>query len=366
MEFASVARPARRPGMHYVSHVRIPLHASVLIVLISLVFVSATLTSCRRSSTTDITAMGTLEVVEVDVAPTTAGRVVRVLVDEGSLVRAGDTLAILTQPTSHADIAGRTSSVAALRANLREVERGPRTPQIQQAQAELRAAEATATRATVDLERLRPLADQQIVSRQQLDAATAAAKIAAEHRDAARAALRLLEQGSTPEEIAAARAQVGTAKAALAATEAVAGDLILTAPVAGMVTSRNAEPGEVLAPAEPAITLGDVTQPWVRVYVDQQLLPFIHIGDSVHAILDGLPNHPFPGRVVAISPRAEYTPRVALTADERADLMFGVKVAFTDSTGMLKAGLPITVTFHRQATAASSRTPSGQRRDAEP
>jgi HlyD family secretion protein len=55
--------------------------------------------------------------------------------------------------------------------------------------------------------------------------------------------------------------------------------------------------------------------------------------------------HPFTGGVVAITPRAEYTPRVALTESERADLMFGIKIAFTDTTGMLKAGLPITVTF---------------------
>jgi HlyD family secretion protein len=306
--------------------------------------------SCRHTDADAITAIGTLEIVQVDVAPTVSGRVVRVLVDEGALVRTGDTLAILTQPTSRADVAGRASSVAASKATLREVERGARIPEIQRAQAELRTAEADAVRAATDVERLRPLAQQQIVSQQQLDAAVAAAKTTAGRRDAAQAALRLLEQGATPEQIAAARAQVGTAKAALSATEAVVGDLILTAPVNGMVTSRNAEPGEVLTPAQPAITLGDVSRPWVRVYVNERALPSIRIGDSVGAILDGVPGRTFPGRVVAISPRAEYTPRVALTEAERADLMFGVKVAFSDTSGMLKAGLPITVTFARRPT----------------
>lgn len=317
----------------------------------SLLLASLALLACQRATSTTITATGTLEIVDVDVAPTTAGRVVRVLVDEGALVHAGDTLAILTQPTSRADIQGRASTVAASRATLREVERGPRIQQIQQAQAELRAAEADAARAAADLERIRPLADRQIVSRQQLDAAVTAAKVTAEQREAARAALRLLQQGSTSEQIAAARAQVGTAKAALSASEALAGDLVLVSPVNGLVTSRNAEPGDVLAPATPTITVGDVTQPWVRVYVNQRAIPFVHIGDSVRAVLDGVPNHPFPGRVVAISPRAEYTPRVALTEDERADLMFGVKVMFIDSTGTLKAGLPITVTFPRRLNA---------------
>jgi HlyD family secretion protein len=267
------------------------------------------------------------------------------LAEEGTAVHAGDTLAILTQPAARADIAGRAASVDASQATLREVQRGPRIQEIQRARAELQAVTAEADRAAADLTRIRTLADQQIMSRQQLDAAIAAERVTRERRDAARASLRLLEQGATAEQIAAARAQVGTARAALAATQAVVGDLILIAPISGVIVSRNAEPGEVIAPAQPAITIGDVKRPWVRVYVNQRSLPFIHVGDTVHAALDGAPTHVFTGRVVAMNPRAEYTPRVALTEEERADLMFGVKVAFTDTSGMLKAGLPVTVTF---------------------
>ena len=304
--------------------------------------------ACRSSSTDDITATGTLEIVQVDVAPLSAGRVVRVLVREGDFVHAGDTVAVLTQPSARADVAGRASSVAASRANLQGVERGPRAPELARARAELSAAEADATRAAADLVRLRPLAEKQIVSRRQLDAAVAVAKTAADRRDAARAALRLLQEGSTREAIAAARAQVGTAQAALSATQAVVGDLILIAPVNGVVMDRDAEPGDVLPPAAPAVTIGDVTRPWVRVYVNERALPFIHVGDPARGVLDGVPGHVFVGRVAAINPQAEYTPRVALTEAERADLMFGVKVEFTDPSGMLKAGLPITVTFQRR------------------
>ena len=69
-------------------------------------------------------------------------------------------------------------------------------------------------------------------------------------------------------------------------------------------------------------------------------------GQAATAHLDGFPDHPFQGRVVAISPTAEFTPRIALTEKERADLVFGVKVALEDTTGMLKAGLPATVEIH--------------------
>ena len=63
------------------------------------------------------------------------------------------------------------------------------------------------------------------------------------------------------------------------------------------------------------------------------------------AKLDGLPGREFTGRVVAINTKAEFTPRVALTENERADMTFGVKIEFDDNTGTLKPGLPVTVTI---------------------
>jgi HlyD family secretion protein len=68
-------------------------------------------------------------------------------------------------------------------------------------------------------------------------------------------------------------------------------------------------------------------------------------GQAATARLDGFPDRPIPGRVVAIHPRAEFTPRVALTERERADLVFGVKVALEDTTGLVRPGLPATVRF---------------------
>jgi HlyD family secretion protein len=91
------------------------------------------------------------------------------------------------------------------------------------------------------------------------------------------------------------------------------------------------------------VTIGQPRRPWVRVYVAERVLPRLRVGQTVTARLDGVEDRGFPGRIVAIADRAEFTPRVALTEEERADLVFGVKVEFSDTTGMLKAGLPATV-----------------------
>lgn len=299
--------------------------------------------ACGRHAGGSIQGIGTLELVEVDVGPTTPARVVRVLVEEGDRVRVGDTILTLSQPTSRSDIDQRRARVAAERATLRELVAGSRPREIERAAADLAAAEAEADRAARDYERSRPLGESGTISRQALDDARAAADQAGARRDAARHALQLLREGTRPERVAAARAQVATAEAALAAAEATAADLVLTAPVDATVLSRNAEPGEMLTAGQSAVTLGQVRRPWTRVYLSSLVLPRVRVGQAAVATLDGLPGRRFPGKVVSISDRAEFTPRIALTETERADLLFGVKVAFDDTTGTLKPGLPATV-----------------------
>lgn len=306
--------------------------------------------ACHRAGDGAVRGTGTIEVREVDVAPLVPARVLSVLVDDGYAVRVGDTLATLTQSTTRADIAEAEARVRAAEAARREAVAGARPREIERADADLRVAEAEAQRATRDLERLRPLADSGTVSRQTYDAARAEAEAAVGRRDAAREALQLLRDGTRPERVQAARAEVARARAGLTASRAVAHDLVLTAPVDGIVISRNAEPGEMLAAGQSVLTLGETAAPFVRVYVPTRLLPAVHQGQHAVARLDGYPDRPIGGRVVAISPEAEFTPRVALTEEERADLVFGVKVALTDTTGLLRPGLPATVELERAAS----------------
>jgi len=301
--------------------------------------------ACGREADQGVVATGTIEVREADVAPMVPARIVRLAVDEGESVRTGDTLAVLTQSTTRADVAQQEARVRGVEAALREALAGARPQELQRAEAELRMRQVEAERAARDLARIRPLADSGAVSPQSLDAAEAEADAAAARRDAAAEALELLRAGTRREQVQAARAELASARASLAATKAVAQDLVLLSPVDGIVISRNAEPGEMLATGESVFTLGETASPFVRVYVPTRALPRVKNGQAATAVLDGFPDHPIPGRVVAISPEAEFTPRVALTEDERADLLFGVKVALDDTSGLAHPGLPATVRF---------------------
>ena len=302
-----------------------------------------------------IEAVGTVEIREHDVAPMSAARVVRMFVDEGAAVEAGDTVAVLSMSTLAADIEQRRARVATAQAALREAEAGPRSAEIDRAEADLRAAEAEAERAARDLVRIEALTESGALAQQQLDVARTAATTTANRRDALRETLRLLRQGTRPERIAGARAEVETARAALAAAQATRSDLVLTAPVRGIVLGRHAEIGEVVAPGTPVLTVGESTKPWVRVYVSPPDAARLTVGAPAVATLDDLPERTFPGRITSVATKAEFTPRVALTEDERADLLFAVRVELEDSTGMLKAGLPVTVRLRSDRLSTEDR-----------
>lgn len=288
-------------------------------------------------------ASGTVEVVEVDVAPMVPARVLRVWVEEGATVGAGDTVATLSLTTLPADIAGRRARLAAAEASLRDLRAGARPAEIEQAASQVAAAAADSARAARDLARARDLAARQVVSQQALDAARGAAEVAASRLAAARDALRLVREGARAERIRAAEAEVEAARATLEGARATAADLVLLSPVAGRVLSRHAEAGEVLPAGVPAATIGETARPWVRIYLPARVLAGVQPGTSARITVPGNDARAWAGRVTAISDRAEFTPRVALSEEERSDLLFGVKVEVADTSGTLKPGMPAEV-----------------------
>lgn len=285
---------------------------------------------------------GSVELPEVAVAPLATARVVRVLREEGDRVRSGDTLAILTTADADETLADLRARVAAAQATLRDLEAGARPEEIAQAEAEVSAARAEARRATTELRRAQSLVASGAESQQVLDGAETAAQVSTERQAAALERLRLLRAGARTDQVGAARAELGQARASLAAAEARLADLVLRAPVDGVVLSRPGEPGEVLAAGVPAIILGDVARTFVRAFVRQGVLDRVKPGTPVLVSPDGWTGAPAAGRVTSVSPEAEFTPRVALTEEERSDQLFGVRIAL-DEPGAIPAGVWVSV-----------------------
>jgi HlyD family secretion protein len=302
-----------------------------------------------------IIAQGTIEVEETDIVPTLRGRIRRIWVSEGSQIRAGDTLITLTSSTLPDDLREREARVARAEAEVRDLERGSRPEEIARAEAELRSAQAEDARAAKEWERMKALAEGNVVSQQDADNARAAADDARSKREARQESLQLLREGATREARDAARSRLAEAKAFLAQGRATDGELTLVAPVGGVVLPLYYRVGEVVEEGDPVMTTADVSHPWVRVFVNQRDVPSLKLGGAAEAMVDGARQQPISGRIVAINHEAEYTPRVALTDDERADLMFGIKVALSAADGAARAGLPATVRLSLTAEPSTTQ-----------
>ena len=320
----------------------------------ALALVILTLAACTAGGDAGVIAHGTVEVDEIALAPMVAARVVSIGVNEGDLVHPGDTVAVLSQATLPAAEAAEAARLAGAEAALRDLRAGARLPEIRRAKSEVAAAEAELERTARAAERVRALAEAGAASRQQLDDAVAAAAVARGRRDVTAAALQLLREGPRPGDVREAEAAVAAARAGLAGVSATSEELVLVSPVAGRVLGRYAEPGEVLAAGIPAVAVGATARPWVRVYLSAAALAAVRIGQAASVRLDGAPDQRFTGRVSAVSPEAEFTPRVALTEAERADLMFGVEIAIDDTSGVVRPGLTATVLID---TASAGREP---------
>ncbi len=308
------------------------------------------LAGCGGSGPDPVSYPGTVELDESDAAPLIGGRVIEVRVREGDSVRAGDTLAILTQATLPAAVEQRRAQLAAARARLADLERGSRAPELERAEAELAALESDADRSARDLTRAEQLLKDAVIAPQEFDRIKATAEATARRRDAARATLELAREGSRTDQIRTAAAEVASAEAQLKGARADLGELAVTSAVSGVVLGRHADPGEVVAAGTALVTVGDVAQRWARVYLPAAVVARLPLGSPAEVTVAEPPDQrdarPWtPGRLQAVNPRAEFTPRAALTEEERADLLFAARVELVNPSPELRPGLPVNVRF---------------------
>ena len=118
------------------------------------------------------------------------------------------------------------------------------------------------------------------------------------------------------------------------------GDARVTAPIAGVINSKTAELGEVVAPGAPIVSLYDLDHVWLRVFVPENLYGRIKIGQDVSVTVDSYPKIVFHGTVSQIASDAEFTPKNVQTEEERVKLVYGVKVNLDNRDHRLKPGMP--------------------------
>lgn len=315
----------------------------VVIVLVALFVIGAAGYKLYGRSEQGITATGTIEVTKTDITSKVGGYLVELKIREGDAVNKGNLVAMIDRPDLKAQLWRDEAALSKARAQLRDLEQGARSQELQEAAANLAAAKSQAVKAQSDFNRYSTLFREGAISTQQLDASRSAHEVAANALTAAQSRYSLLLSGNRPETIVAQRLEVERSEAVLAASRTQVADLEVNSPLAGRVLSKNYERGEYVNAGAAIATIGDMNDCWVKIYVSTEQLGKIRLGQAASVKIDAYPDKTFRGEIKEISQNAEYTPRQSITQRERANMVFAVKVKLDNPAETMKPGLPADV-----------------------
>jgi HlyD family secretion protein len=301
------------------------------------------LAACARSND-DLSASGTVEATEAQLGFQSPGRIEGVFVHEGDRVEPGETLAVLDRTELAARRAQAAAQLEAARALLAELESGSRSEERVQAEQALSAATDRYNDAVRDLERTQRLVEAGALSQEALDKARLQVEVLRAQQEQAEQQNRLVQTGPRRERIEAQRALVQQALAAVQQIDAALANAVIRAPFAGVVTVRDREPGETVGAGAPVLTVMNLGDRWVRIYIPETRVGAVRLGEQATITADTYPGKTYRGAVSFIASQAEFTPRNVQTREERVKLVYAVKVRITaDSTYDLKPGLPADV-----------------------
>jgi len=340
-----------------------------------------------------IALSGRIEGDDSVVASKTSGRIREIHVREGDGVKAGDVIAILDdeQTAAREQQARAAAQQAETRVTHSQEQVGVLSEQLKQArftveqarldaqgrvrQAEAQVATAEANlsqaqagyeQARYDLEKFTRLAKSGDVSDRQREQArtTAEAQAAvvestkrqvAASRGALTAARANLENppirssqatavqkqiAQAQSDVAAAQADAERANAQVKEAQANRVDLTIIAPFDGTIATRAAEPGEVVAPGTPIVTMLDLSKVYLRGFVPEGDIARVKLGQAARVYLDSNPKSPIDAVVSRIDPEASFTPENTYFRNDRVKQVVGVKLIIRNPTGDAKPGMP--------------------------
>ncbi len=361
-----------------------------------------------RQKTAQLYYSGTIEATESNLAFQVSGKVDRVLVDDGRQAEKGQLLAELDQAEfkarraqAQANVQGTVenlaklegllalyretlpdqvsragANVSALKARVHEMETGHRVQVVAQGRRTLEAARLTMEDAKKDKIRFDTLYAKKIVSEKERDAMQLKYEATLKNYQKAKEAYSLLKEGFrkesiegaqaqlaeglaalrqaksnlrklaiTEKEVKVAMAQVDGAKAALKLADIQLKYTQLQAPFKGIITSRDVEPGEVVTPGREVISISDLSEVDLKVFVGEKEIGKVKPGQKARVKTDTFPGKTYEGYVSYISPEAEFTPKIIQTHKERVKLVYLVKITLPNPDLELKSGTPADAWF---------------------
>jgi HlyD family secretion protein len=245
---------------------------------------------------------GRIEATQVDVSSKYAGRLAEVSVEEGSEVTQGQVVARISSPEYEAQLRAAQADVQHAKDALAaaEAEIGTRQSALDFAKSDFQRAQELIKGGTISVQTFEQ-------RKRNYQAAEASLKAVTAKRDQAQSAIK-------------------NAEAQVERIEAVLHDLTLVSPRVGRVQYQLARSGEVVAAGAPILTILDLTDVYMTIFLPGVAAAKLEIGGEARIILDAVPDYVIPATVSFVAADAQFTPKTVETKDERAKLMFRVKV----------------------------------------
>jgi multidrug resistance efflux pump len=290
--------------------------------------------------TSDVVLIGTVDANQVIVSSKVAGRIERLLVDEGQSVKQGDLIAQIDNQDLTAEVDSARATLVGMRSQVRqssesyESTHGETDAQVnnaaaalQAAQASLEESEANERQQALDTKRTVALADEGVASQQDRDRAVqtlsadqARVRANREQVKAARATLntmraRINQAAAARSNIAATEGQKDSASAKLAEAEVRLGYTRIVAPVNGIVSVRAAREGEVVNVGTPIITIVDLTQTWVYASIPETEAQAVKLADTLQVRMPG--GERVSGKIIAKAAEADFATQRDVSRSKR-------------------------------------------------
>jgi HlyD family secretion protein len=327
-------------------------------VLVALALLAA---GCARAPEPD--AYGNVEATEVVVGAEWSGQLIAFTVDEGNKLAAEAAVGEIDRRQLELQRTEASAQRSATAARVTEIEQQIEALEAQRDAASAQRAALVAQHeiAKRAYERIARLYAQQAATAPQLDQAerdlrTLGEQVKSQDR-------QIAAQGR---QIAAARAQQVTIGRQVAAADAQIeqiGDRIrktaIVNPIAGTVLATYAKAGEFVQQGQPLYKIANLDAVDVRAYVDETQLAGIRLGQAAQVTVDTGKDErrTVSGSISWISSEAEFTPTPIQTRDERAELVYAVKIRVANQDGLLKIGMPADVNFSSTGTSGTPGTP---------
>ncbi len=296
--------------------------------------------SCNNDEGNYIEESGTIEATEITISSQVAGKVIKILKDEGSKVSAGDTILIIDQELLQLQLKQAIANRDIAKAQYDLLIKGARKEDIKQAEESLKQAEANFLLAKNDKDRMENLYKSNSINKRQYEEALTRYEVVLAQLNSAKELYNKIKDYARPEEIEQAKANYNKAVASVELTEKNIRDCFVVSPIDGFIVKKFVEVGETVSMMSSLVKISDLSEVKLSIYVSETDLGKVKLGQKVEIRVDSFKDKIFEGTVIYISPEAEFTPKNIQTKDERTKLVFEVKIKVNNPKFELKSGMP--------------------------